>query len=76
MRIYISVDMEGVAGIVHSDQTSRTGKDYEKARHLMTEEANAAIKGAVVLARKKLLSMIRMVRCEISKPTNLWKKLI
>lgn len=47
MRVYISVDMEGVAGVVHRDQTGREGKDYEQARKLMTNEANAAIQGAL-----------------------------
>jgi D-amino peptidase len=46
MRVYISVDLEGVAGVVHVDQTRRTGHDYEKARRWMTQEANAAIRGA------------------------------
>jgi D-amino peptidase len=46
MLVYISVDMEGVAGVVHVDQTRRTGHDYERARRWMTAEANAAIAGA------------------------------
>jgi len=46
MRIYISIDLEGVAGVVHVDQTRRTGHDYERARRWMTAEANAAIAGA------------------------------
>jgi D-amino peptidase len=46
MQVYLSVDMEGVAGVVHVDQTRRTGHDYERARHWMTAEANAAIEGA------------------------------
>lgn len=46
MQVYISVDMEGVAGVVDVDQTRRTGHDYEKARRWMTNEANAAISGA------------------------------
>jgi D-amino peptidase len=46
MQVYISVDMEGVAGVVHVDQTRRTGHDYEQARRWMTQEANAAIAGA------------------------------
>lgn len=47
MRIYVSVDMEGIAGVVHVDQTRRTGKDYERARAWMTREVNAAIAGAI-----------------------------
>lgn len=46
MRVYLSVDMEGVAGIVHVDQTRRTGHDYERGRKWMTAECNAAILGA------------------------------
>ncbi|HEX4451432.1 MAG TPA: M55 family metallopeptidase [Kofleriaceae bacterium] len=46
MLVYISIDMEGVAGVVHVDQTRRTGHDYERARRWMTAEANAAIAGA------------------------------
>ncbi|MGZ5970339.1 MAG: M55 family metallopeptidase [Polyangiales bacterium] len=46
MHVYVSVDMEGVAGIVHVDQTRRTGHDYERARRWMTLEANAAVLGA------------------------------
>jgi D-amino peptidase len=51
MRVYISVDMEGVAGVVHEDQTDpvdpRHAGEYNRFRRLMTAEANAAIKGAV-----------------------------
>ena len=46
MRIFVSADMEGVAGVLHVDQTRRTGKDYERARLWMTREVNAAIGGA------------------------------
>ena len=46
MLVYVSIDMEGVAGVVHVDQTRRTGHDYERARRWMTAEANAAIAGA------------------------------
>ncbi|MCA9684858.1 MAG: M55 family metallopeptidase [Myxococcales bacterium] len=46
MRVYISVDLEGVAGIVHRDQCRRGGGGYEEARALMTAEANAAAQGA------------------------------
>jgi D-amino peptidase len=51
MRVYISVDMEGVAGVVHEDQTdpieSRHAGEYNRFRRLMTNEANAAIAGAL-----------------------------
>lgn len=46
MRVYISVDIEGVAGVVHMDQTHGTGSDFGLARGWMTDEANAAALGA------------------------------
>ena len=46
MLVYVSVDMEGVAGVVHVDQTRRNGHDYDRARVWMTAETNAAIEGA------------------------------
>jgi D-amino peptidase len=51
MRVYFSVDMEGIAGVVHEDQTNpvdpRCAVEYGRFRRLMTLEANAAIAGAV-----------------------------
>ncbi|MDH2310819.1 M55 family metallopeptidase [Methylobacterium brachiatum] len=46
MRILISTDIEGVAGIYHRVQTTPGNPEYERARLLMTREANAAIAGA------------------------------
>jgi D-amino peptidase len=46
MKILISVDIEGVAGVFHSQQVRAGNPEYERARRLMTEEANAAIAGA------------------------------
>lgn len=47
LKVFISVDMEGVSGVVTSDQTGAGGADYNRFRRLMTEEANAAIQGAL-----------------------------
>ncbi len=46
MKVYISVDMEGIAGISHHDPTGRKDREYPRAVELMTAEANAAIAGA------------------------------
>ncbi len=46
MRVYLSVDMEGVAGISHSFPTNRGERGYPAAVELMVGEANAAIEGA------------------------------
>lgn len=43
MRVYVSSDIEGVAGVVTSQQGSPAGGEaYERARRLMTAEVNAA----------------------------------
>jgi D-amino peptidase len=44
--VFISIDMEGIAGITTMRQIYRGTDDYVWARELMTEEANAAIAGA------------------------------
>lgn len=46
-RVYISVDIEGITGVVGREQSGQTGKDYERARRMMTADANAAIAGAL-----------------------------
>ncbi len=46
IRVFISVDMEGIAGVATFDQVIRGGTGYGRAQELMTEEANAAIRGA------------------------------
>jgi len=46
LRVYISVDMEGITGIVNAEQTG-AGPDYNIARKWMAEDVNAAILGAL-----------------------------
>ncbi|WP_427912262.1 M55 family metallopeptidase [Ramlibacter sp. MMS24-I3-19] len=46
MKILVSTDIEGVAGVVHQQQVRAGNPEYERARVLMTHEANAAIAGA------------------------------
>lgn len=46
MHVYISIDLEGVAGVATFDQAYRGGSGYPAAQGLMTAEANAAIGGA------------------------------
>ncbi len=59
MRVYVSVDMEGVAGVVHEDQTDPTdprhAAEYNRMRRLMTAEANAAIEGALAAGAERVL---------------------
>lgn len=55
IKVFISVDMEGITGIVHWKEVSRTGKDYDYFRRIMTEEANAAIEGALEAGATEIL---------------------
>lgn len=45
-KVYISVDLEGISGVNGNDQTSAGQPEYDRARKLMAEDANAAIRGA------------------------------
>ncbi len=47
LKVYISVDMEGISGIVHSEQVSSEGHDYNIARKWMAEDVNSAVEGAL-----------------------------
>lgn len=55
LKVFISVDMEGVAGVIHWEDVSRDGKDYGLFRRLMTEETNAAIEGALEAGATEIL---------------------
>jgi len=45
-KVFISVDLEGVAGVVTGDQLGPPGFEYERFRGFMTDETLAAIEGA------------------------------
>src|SRR3954454_15642130 len=47
MRVYISVDLEGVAGVSPPGPTARGDLGYPEAVDLMVAETNAAIEGAL-----------------------------
>jgi D-amino peptidase len=55
LNVYISVDMEGIAGVSHPDPTSRDDKGYDRAVDLMVGEANAAIEGALKAGAKEVV---------------------
>jgi D-amino peptidase len=54
LRVYISVDMEGIAGVVNEAQLAPGGFEYEKFRRLMTAEANACIEAAFAAGATKV----------------------
>jgi D-amino peptidase len=47
MKIFISSDMEGTAGVVDWDQVLIGGPHYEYYADLLTKEINAAIEGSL-----------------------------
>jgi D-amino peptidase len=47
LKLYVSVDMEGIAGVVSPEQTRSTGFEYNAFRELMTQEARAAVDAAI-----------------------------
>ena len=46
LKVLISVDMEGIAGVVTGDQLSPEGFEYQRFRDFMTKEALAAVQTA------------------------------
>jgi D-amino peptidase len=55
LKVFISVDMEGITGVTTSEECRRTGKDYDYFRRIMTQEANAAIEGALAAGATEIL---------------------
>jgi D-amino peptidase len=55
MRVYISVDMEGIGGVSHHRPTGRDDSEYPAAADLMVREANAAIEGALAAGATDIL---------------------
>jgi D-amino peptidase len=46
MKILISADIEGVGSVVRNEHSGVQEREYDLARRLMTEEVNAAVRGA------------------------------
>lgn len=46
MKVFISVDMEGITGLTDPEDVLPEGADYQRGRVFMTQDANAAILGA------------------------------
>ncbi|WP_447918468.1 M55 family metallopeptidase [Achromobacter aegrifaciens] len=55
MKILISTDIEGVAGVFHAEQVRAGNGEYERARAWMTAEANAAVQGAIAGGAEEIL---------------------
>ena len=74
MKVYMSVDIEGVAGVVDRTQGALDGgREYELGRLLMTEETNAAIRARSMPGQPRSSSTTatgRCVRCSHSSCTR------
>lgn len=46
-KIFMSVDIEGVCGVTHWDETEKNKSDYEEFRQQLTREVAAACEGAL-----------------------------
>lgn len=55
LKIYISADMEGIAGVVTGEQLGPSGFEYARFREFMTGEVNAAIEGALAAGATEIL---------------------
>lgn len=56
LRIFISVDMEGISGIVDWRQAGQLDPvEYERGRTLMVEDVNAAIEGVLSLGEAEIV---------------------
>lgn len=57
MKVFLSVDMEGITGVVSELETNpeRGGEAYEANRHRMTREANAAIEGCLAAGAQEIV---------------------
>jgi D-amino peptidase len=77
MRVYISCDLEGVCGVVHTEQTYPDGRGYQHAQELMTAEANSAAVGAFKAGAKKVVindahgSMINIIIDKLDRRVQL-----
>jgi D-amino peptidase len=55
LKVFISVDMEGISGIVHPNETGADQQAYELGRTLMIGDVNAAIDGILALGDAKIV---------------------
>lgn len=71
LKIFISVDMEGIAGVISGSECSPRGRDYDYFRELMTLETNAAIEGAIAAGATEIV-----VRDGHGSKTNIFPALL
>lgn len=55
LKVFISVDMEGISGVVQPAQLGPEGFEYARAREFMTAEVNAAIDAATAAGATEIV---------------------
>jgi len=55
MKVFISVDMEGITGVVDFNQVSPGKEEYKNSQEMMVNDANAAIEGALLAGAKEII---------------------
>ena len=55
MNVFVSVDIEGISGVVHADMMMPGQLEYARGRALMVGDANAAIEGALDAGAEQIL---------------------
>lgn len=55
MKVYVSVDMEGIAGIVLRSQIIQGEPHYQEARRLLTDEVNAVVEGLLSAGARDII---------------------
>jgi len=55
MKVFMSVDMEGITGVSVGGQVGRVDGEYQRFRKLMTADTNAAIEGALAAGATEIL---------------------
>jgi len=55
VKVYIATDMEGISGIVDRGQISPPGLDLARGRQFLTDDTNAAIRGALAAGASEVV---------------------
>jgi D-amino peptidase len=55
LKVYVSVDMEGISGVVSSEQTNPESREYAAARKWMADDVNAVIAGLLAAGATEIV---------------------
>lgn len=55
MRLLIACDMEGISGVVAWEQVDPSKPEYQRFRHIMTADVNAAVAGASAAGASEII---------------------